>query len=67
MAEGRVRQNGEDCFGSYCAICRRSTAGSGGQDPMKCIDGKAVCLRCYPQAVDIYLADVRLKGAEKNG
>jgi hypothetical protein len=45
----RPRVSGLDCFVS---------------GEYKFLDDAWYCTRCYPQAVDVYLADLRLKGAE---
>lgn len=57
----RTPENGENGRLSHCQWCDTHFGGSlGVLVPGKYIDGKIVCMGCYPQAVDVFLADRRL-------
>lgn len=45
----------------WCTNCRRTV----GHTHAKVIDGKVYCMKCYPQMVEVYLADQRLKNAQR--
>ena len=61
-AKKRKYKNGELILGhGYCERCQRSQGSSMILGRMKYLDGHLYCLDCYPQMVDVYLADKRLK------
>jgi len=49
-----------------CENCRRGFGSSMFRARMKYLDGHLYCLDCYPQMVDVYLADKRFSFVEKN-
>lgn len=59
-------KNGDGLIGAvgYCALCSVSFGGSMTMRPAKYLDGKVYHPACYPQAVEIYLADKKLRDAE---
>lgn len=64
--------DGQEIRGSYACdggYCKEMVLGyrEGFQQTVKCLGGKHYCLKCYPQAVDVYLADKRLKEASREG
>lgn len=49
----------------YCELCRYSIQGSVGFFGRFLKEtGKAYCFTCYPKAVDMYIADLRLERAK---
>lgn len=62
-------ENKHYCF-SYCCICRYSIMSSGGYYGRALenkIEGRThyYCVNCYPKAIEIYIAEMKLKNAEK--
>ncbi len=58
-----------ECF-TYCCLCRYSIAGSGGwygKEMLNKITGEKhyYCYTCYPKAVDIYIAELKLNEVNK--
>ena len=57
------------CF-NYCCICRYSIMNSGGfhgKTFLNKLTGKThfYCVNCYPKAIEIYCADLKLSQVEK--
>ena len=60
-------RNGDEVVGStgWCDLCNCSFGGSATMRISKHLDGKFYHLECYPKAVEIYLADLKLQDAIK--
>lgn len=61
-AEGGLNKNGDEIDGvpGWCALCNYHLGSSS-----KYLNGKFYHLGCYPQAVEIYLADLKLEKEEE--
>jgi hypothetical protein len=57
----QVPDGTEILYRGYCAACCRLQGSSLLSIPCRIVRGKVYCLKCYPIAVDVALADDRLK------
>lgn len=60
-------KNGDEILGAtgWCDLCDYSFGGSATLRRVKYLNGKLYHPKCYPLAVKIYLADLKLKENQK--